>query len=210
MENQQLPKQILQEIIDWFMQGRAMGVIPIRWHLFESHLKEDLPKFVPDLHQWMQSATIGWCTKGLEVVWLEGLRLPVTRVQHISGKIGLLLHKFRCEFGSLVDLERYPLDRRHKLTLLEVCENRWCRVCASFFDNLKLVTGNIFDRGNLIGVNINDLDYEAEVLWRNTHSLDQPITILLDPALLECLSLTNLCACSTDNFCEFRDFQTIQ
>ena len=117
----------------------------VGWHLFKSHLEENLSELMSDLVQRVKRTGMLISAQSLEVIWLESRGLPCAGGEHVGCEIGLLLNHLKAEFWSLGDLEGDDLLHLDELTLLEVGEDLgvWVGLCV--VDGLELLLGLILD-----------------------------------------------------------------
>ena len=65
--------------------------------------------------------------------------------QHFCSQIRLLFYKLPCKLRAFAETVSYDLVHRDQLSLLQVIENLWVRVCAGALYCLKLFSSCVFN-----------------------------------------------------------------
>lgn len=95
---------------------------PASGHLNEALVEEDLAELLAHLHQRMQSTSMLLRTQSSKVVRLEVCGLPLARLEHLGGEIGVLDGHLLCVLVALGDFVADDFCDCDQLALLEVGE----------------------------------------------------------------------------------------
>jgi hypothetical protein len=96
--------------------------VAVRWHLAEAHLEQDLAELGAHAHQRVEVAPAALAPLALEVIPLEGVRLPAAAVEHLLGDVRGEAAALRRPVRPPLEAVRRPLHGRGELALLQVLE----------------------------------------------------------------------------------------